>query len=372
MVSKEAATERSQGAIKSDPVQSAPAAASLTQLDQQSASRMLRILIVFAWVLAGATLASALLGLGSPLSNSLALLWFVVLSLFLLVWPKMNIFWHRCVALAMLTLLILRWSLSWFIAPPADAMIGILLGLLYIPILVMVTTLLWAHYSLAIGVTTGILMGVIAIIGSRREALSDAYLNDWRFGLIVACTYSLFSWLLSIWTGERAELRRTAERVEHLHEAANTDTLTGIANRRFAEHRLQVFAAGHRRYAIMMIDIDHFKLINDHHGHDMGDRILQRVAEVLTGRMRPQDTVARWGGEEFLVIAESVTRDESAIIAESLRSLVERGTQEVLSTTVSIGVAHSNVGRGTDQTLKRADEALYSAKKSGRNRVITL
>ena len=82
--------------------------------------------------------------------------------------------------------------------------------------------------------------------------------------------------------------------------------------------------------------------------------------------------VARWGGEEFLVIAESVTRDESAIIAESLRSLVELGTQEVLSTTISIGVVHSNVGRGTEQMLKRADEALYAAKNSGRNRAITL
>ena len=148
--------------------------------------------------------------------------------------------------------------------------------------------------------------------------------------------------------------------------------MTGIANRRVAERRLQVFAAGHRRYAIMMIDIDHFKLVNDHHGHDMGDRILQRVAEILTARMRPQDTVARWGGEEFLVIAESVTRDEAAIIAESLRSLVELGTQEVLSTTISIGVVHSNVGRGTEQMLKRADEALYAAKNSGRNRAITL
>ena len=354
------------------PANAAPAEATLAQFDQQSASRMLRILMVFAWVLAGATLFSALLGLGSLLSNALASLWFIVLSLFLLLWPKTNIFWHRCAALAMLTLLILWWSLSWFIAPPADAIIGILLGLLYTPILVWVATLLWAHYSLVIGVTTGTVMGVVAIVGSRRETLSDAYFNDWRLGLMVACTYSLFAWLLSIWASERAELQRTAERVERLHEAANTDTLTGIANRRVAERRLQIFVAGHRRYAIMMIDIDHFKLINDHHGHDVGDRILQRVAEILTARMRPQDTVARWGGEEFLVIAESVTRDEAAIIAESLRSLVELGTQEVLSTTVSIGVVHSNVGRGTEQMLKRADEALYAAKNSGRNRAITL
>ena len=372
MVSKDAATERSHTVRARDPTKTALAEADVEQFDQQSASRMLRRLIVFAWMLAGATLASALLGSEFPLSRALASLWFVVLSVVLLVWPKMNLFWYRCVAVTMLILLLLRWSLSWITAPAADAMIGILLGLLYTPILVMVTSLLWAHYSLAIGVTVGGVMGVIAIVGSRRDALSDAYLSDWRLGLMVAGTYSLFAWLLSIWAGERAELRRTAGRVERLHEAANTDTLTGIANRRVAERRLQVFASGHRRYAIMMIDIDHFKLVNDHHGHDMGDRILQRVAEILTARMRPQDTVARWGGEEFLVIAESVTRDESAIIAESLRSLVELGTQEVLSTTISIGVVHSNVGRGTEQMLKRADEALYAAKNAGRNRAITL
>ena len=372
MASKEAATERSHTVTERDPANAAPAEPSLAQFDQQSASQMLRILMTFAWLIAGATLVSALLGWGSPLSNALASLWFAVLSLFLLAWPKMNLFWHRCAALVVPTLLILWWSLSWFITPPADAMVGILLGLLYMPILVWVTTLLWAHYSLAIGITIGVVMGVIAIIGSRRDALSDAHFSDWRLGLMVAGTYSLFAWLLSIWVGERAELQRTAERVERLHEAANTDTLTGIANRRVAERRLQIFVAGHRRYAIMMIDIDHFKLINDHHGHDMGDRILQRVAEILTARMRPQDTVARWGGEEFLVIAESVTRDEAAIIAESLRSLVELGTQEVLSTTVSIGVVHSNVGRGTEQMLKRADEALYAAKNSGRNRAIAL
>ena len=372
MMSEKAVAERSDAAITRGLANAAPAEASLAQFDPQSASRMLRIVIVFAWMLAGATLASVLLRSGSPLSNAFASLWFVVLSIVLLVWPKTNLAWHRCVALTMLTLVVLRWSLSWFIAPPADAMVAILLGLLYGPILVMVTALLWTRFSLAIGVTTGIVMGVVAVIGSRRDALSDAYLNDWRLGLMVACTYSLFAWLLSIWSGERAELRRTTERFERLHEAANTDTLTGIANRRVAERRLEIFAAGHRRYAIMMIDIDHFKLINDHHGHDMGDRILQRVAEILIARMRSQDTVARWGGEEFLVIAENVTRDEAAVIAESLRSLVERGTQEVLSTTVSIGVVHSNVGRGTEQMLKRADEALYAAKNSGRNCAITL
>ena len=129
-MSKDAATEGSHTVIERDPANTAPAEAGLAQFDQQSASRMLRILIGFTWMSDGATLASALFGSGSPLSNALASLWFVVSSFFLLLWQKMTLFWHRCVALTILTLLILQWSLSWVVAPPADAMIGILLGLL--------------------------------------------------------------------------------------------------------------------------------------------------------------------------------------------------------------------------------------------------
>ena len=234
-----------------------------------------------------------------------------------------------------------------------------MIGLLYTPVLVIITTLLWGRLSLYIGAGTGLVMGLVAFVGSSREALAGAYLNDWRIGPLVLCVYGLFFWLLGIWVRERDQLRETAERVDRLREAANTDTLTGIATRQ-------------RRYAVMMIDIDHFKAINDQHGHDTGDRILQRIAEILKARMRVQDTVARWGGEEFIVIVESVTRDESASIAESLRHVIEVGTGEILKTTISIGVAHSETGQSVDQFLKRADEGLYAAKNSGRNKVVTV
>jgi diguanylate cyclase (GGDEF)-like protein len=345
---------------------------SAAEVDQRSASRMLRILMLFAWALAGAVLVSAFLGYGTHLSNLLAGGWFAVFSVLLLAWPRMNLGWHRGIALVILLLIVIRWTVSWLYAEPADAMIGIMIGLLYTPVLVIITTLLWGRLSLYIGAGTGLVMGLVAYLGSSREALSGAYLNDWRIGPLVLCVYGLFSWLLGIWVRERDELRETAERVERLRKAANTDTLTGIANRRVAERALNLFATRQRRYAVMMIDIDHFKAINDRHGHDTGDRILQRIAEILKARMRVQDTVARWGGEEFLVIVESVTRDESASIAESLRHMIEQGTEEILKTTISIGVAHSETGQSVDQILKRADEGLYAAKNSGRNKVVTV
>ena len=215
-------------------------------------------------------------------------------------------------------------------------------------------------------------MGLVAYVGGSREALAGAYLNDWRIAPLTLGFYGVFSWLLSIWVHERRELRESAKRVERLRKAANTDTFTGVANRRVAERALSLFATGQRRYAVMMVDIDHFKAINDQHGHDTGDRILQRIAEIMKSRIRVQGTMARWGGEEFLVIVESVTRDESGSIAESLRQMIEAGTDDILKTTISIGVAHSASGQSADQILKRADEGLYAAKNSGRNKVVTV
>ena len=345
---------------------------SAAEVDQRSASRMLRVLMLFAWALAGAVLVSALLGYGTDFSNALAGGWFAVFSVLLLAWPRMNLVWHRGIAVAILLLIVTRWSISWLSAEPADAVIGVMIGLLYTPVMITITTLLWGRLSLYIGAGTGLVMGLVAYIGSTRESLAGAYLNDWRIAPLILGVYGVFSWLLSIWVRERGELRESAERVERLRKAANTDTLTGIANRRVAERALNLFATGQRRYAVMMVDIDHFKAINDQHGHDTGDRILQRIAEILKSRVRVQDTVARWGGEEFLVIVESVTRDESASIAESLRDRVEQGTGEIVKTTISIGVAHSDSGQSADQILKRADEGLYAAKNSGRNKVVTV
>jgi diguanylate cyclase (GGDEF)-like protein len=304
---------------------------SAAEVDQCSASRMLRLLMLFAWALPGAVLVLAFLGYGTDFSNLLAGGWFAVLSILLLAWPRMNLFWHRGIAVVILMLIVIRWSVSWLYAEPADAMIGVMIGLLCTPVLIIITTLLWGRLSVYVGAGTGLVMGLFSYMG--------------------------------IWVRDGDQLRETSERVDRLRKAANTDILTGIANRRVAERALNLFATGQRRYAVMVIDIDHFKAINDQHGHDTGDRILQRIAEILRARMRVQDTVARWGGEEFMVIVESVTRYESASIAESLRHMIEAGTGEILKTKISIGVAHSETGRSVDQILKRADEG-YTRRKT--------
>ena len=103
---------------------------SAAEVDQRSASRMLRVLMIFAWTLAGAVVVSALLGYGTPLSNWLAGGWFAVFSVLLIAWPKMDLAWHRGISVAILLLVVARWSAAWLLAEPADAIIGVMIGLL--------------------------------------------------------------------------------------------------------------------------------------------------------------------------------------------------------------------------------------------------
>ena len=118
-------------------------ALSLSEVDQRSASRMLRVLVIFGWGMAAAVVVSALLGFGTPLSNTLVFCWFAALTLLLLLWSKLTLQWHRGVALAMLCFVIARWAVAWLYADAADAMVGVVTGLLYAPLLVAVTTLIW-------------------------------------------------------------------------------------------------------------------------------------------------------------------------------------------------------------------------------------
>ena len=142
---------------------------SAAEVDQRSASRMLRVLMLFAWALAGAVLVSGLFGYGTDFSNALAGGWFAVFSVLLLAWPRMNLFWHRGIAVVIFLLMVTRWSMSWLSAEPADAITGVMTGLLYSPVMITISTLLWGRLSLYIGAGTGLVMGLIAYAGSSRE-----------------------------------------------------------------------------------------------------------------------------------------------------------------------------------------------------------
>lgn len=165
-------------------------------------------------------------------------------------------------------------------------------------------------------------------------------------------------------------------RSRQLELLAFTDPLTGLDNRRSMLRRLSAAISGARRHgrplAAAMLDLDHFKTINDTHGHDIGDAVLIVVAERLTERLRKEDVVGRHGGEEFFVLLPDSGIEAADAAVESLRHAVADTPMTVgdhdIGVTVSAGLA-SWEGEGAEELLRRADTALYAAKAAGRNAV---
>jgi diguanylate cyclase (GGDEF)-like protein len=172
-----------------------------------------------------------------------------------------------------------------------------------------------------------------------------------------------------------AQIRLVLGRVlAQLTSQAQTDALTGALNRRglmqHLEHLHDRSRHGAHEHVLMMVDVDHFKAINDEHGHAVGDHVLKWVAQNLRDGLRGGDVVARWGGEEFCILLPRTRLAEARSLAERLTfRIASTGTPRV---TVSIGVAEARAAsEEAEETIRRADEALYRAKASGRNRVVT-
>ena len=160
-----------------------------------------------------------------------------------------------------------------------------------------------------------------------------------------------------------------------LRENAVTDALTGLYNRSLLEDSLQQAIQLHNRtkepMALVTLDIDHFKKINDTLGHDIGDQVLRGVAELLKNRLRGTDKVFRLGGEEFLLLLHGTDKIDSRKIAESIRKAIASNSFiRELAVTVSLGVANLRSEENMMEWLKRSDENLYLAKLEGRNKVV--
>lgn len=170
-------------------------------------------------------------------------------------------------------------------------------------------------------------------------------------------------------------IRSYNAKLEHL---ASFDVLTNLPNRRTFNERLQHFFLLYQRQNILLsllyIDIDNFKNINDAQGHLVGEKVLQRIAEILSKNIRKSDIVARWGGEEFAVIFINATANDTKIMAEKLRKSLEEDPMLYALTehliTASFGLTEIQKEDTVDTLLQRVDDALYKAKASGKNRVV--
>lgn len=172
-----------------------------------------------------------------------------------------------------------------------------------------------------------------------------------------------------------AMTRRLSARSEKLQHAALTDPLTGMHNRRYFDDALREYLEEFGRIGkpvgLMIFDLDHFKSVNDTHGHDVGDEVLRSVAEALIGMTRFHDVVARLGGEEFAIVAPNMDRAHLEKFAERIRtaiaSIVIDTGETRFSVTTSIGVAVWQGHESPEEFFRRADKRLYQAKRSGRN-----
>lgn len=175
----------------------------------------------------------------------------------------------------------------------------------------------------------------------------------------------------------RRKLAERRQMTAELEVQAKTDWLTGLINRRnFDKIIKEVYhgSAASQDVTLIFLDIDKFKIINDTYGHDVGDVVLKTIAAILTINVRASDIVARFGGEEFAILLEHANLEVSKDIAETLRSVIEStpvilDTGRTLNVTASFGVAGGKSGRSAAELIKSADQALYMAKTSGRNRV---
>lgn len=207
---------------------------------------------------------------------------------------------------------------------------------------------------------------IVAVLGvgnkgynyTAQDAEEVAYLADVTWEII---------------DGRRAQ-QELKQANELLANQARIDFLTGIYNRRMFEGLMTAEMARSCRYetplSLIMMDLDHFKQVNDTLGHAAGDHVLQKIAELISGRIRAHDIFCRWGGEEFLVLTPKNDETQAAVLADILREMIEHyGFDNGLQVTASFGVTRHCCGESATAFIERADTALYQAKQNGRNRV---
>jgi diguanylate cyclase (GGDEF)-like protein len=208
----------------------------------------------------------------------------------------------------------------------------------------------------------GLLAGGIGLLASPS-------LNATSINTAVQFTLSNIAYLALLYMF--AFLRR---HYAQMHQMAHTDALTNLINRRAMQQKLEGELERARRYnrpfALVLADIDHFKKVNDTYGHSVGDQVLREVAGRLAQHLRDSDSLARWGGEEFLILAPETDLHQAHLLARRLLEAIGESPISGVPVTLSLGVACYRQGDTVAALLSRADEAMYRAKAGGRNQVV--
>lgn len=338
---------------------------------------MLRTLVPMATAFGGLLVVSTLAGFGTYGGITWPVVYFVVLAVCQIWWRWASSTIRRSFALVLLGVLMLQYTVGYLVLPPEEALVAVLNTLLFLPLLLTVVAMAGFSFGRRLIVVLALFVSGVAIVGANRSELqADGF--DWRFGPLFGLTTLLLGHYLQIWVGHRRELAEeaTARRslqadLELSRLDAGTDELTGLLNRRSGVRLLDDLARTDAAFSVLVIDVDHFKRVNDTLGHDGGDAVLRDVAAVLSRLLRGDDVVCRWGGEEFVAVVLAPGPETGVSTAERLREAVR---SEVAAggtpVTVSIGVAHRRAGASAMGAMKQADGALYEAKAAGRDRVV--
>jgi diguanylate cyclase (GGDEF)-like protein len=228
--------------------------------------------------------------------------------------------------------------------------------------------LLWAYPALVVAYylmkpEEAVAVSVLTVLASAPALFST--MDVFRAGTAI-----ITMGMTSVFAYAFASLTRSQRR--QLMNLATCDPLTGTGNRRALDQKLSEVIAAHERTStpasLIILDLDHFKSINDDFGHGVGDQILVRLTEIINLRIRLTDSLYRIGGEEFVIVVDGQDIDRSSRLAEQLRTLVEANElAKDREVTISLGVAELISGENAEEWLRRADTALYEAKRAGRN-----
>jgi diguanylate cyclase (GGDEF)-like protein len=233
------------------------------------------------------------------------------------------------------------------------------------------------------GIYTVLLMGLTMLIKSQSEAIHYPIHLEIAHFVLVAAIVPTISSLAAQLSNLRAKLQNQKEELtqalNRIQVLATRDELTGLYNRRHMmdvlnQHQKRLNRSGHHRFCLAIIDIDFFKRINDTYGHNVGDEVLRNFAQAAATVMRETDVVARWGGEEFLVLLNDTQPGAAAIGLERLREHLQNvqlaANLPDLKPTFSAGLTDYALSEPLHSCIERADRALYAAKHGGRDRVV--
>ena len=331
---------------------------------------LLRFLVLVALVLSGLmAVLGYLLASASTLSTAVAVIvFFFTLHLYLF-WERLPLTWVRACLLIALVGFLVRWVAALHFLAAPEVPVALLSSMVYIPMLLVVLSLMEGQRrSVAVGLGVAVIMGANLTLAAWRPELSAVHLDDPRLGVLVSVFMAVFIFFLNAWGGQQTDLEEAEMQALLLKERINSDPLTGLLNRRGVDLAVTSLMSRREPFGVLLIDIDHFKAINDTLGHDAGDRAIKALAAKLRDVARDRDVVGRWGGEEFIMLSPSPEpRSIEGFAQRVRREVAAMEVPGVPAMTISVGITRFPLFEPFEETVKRADDALYTAKAQGRN-----